>query len=61
MAVIGYEVIIALVVVLVIFLWGPRKIPELARSLGRVRRDFEQAKRGLESSLDLRNEENRQS
>ena len=60
MAVIGYEVIIALVVVLVIFLWGPRKIPELARSFGRVRRDFEQAQQGLEASLDPRKEENRQ-
>jgi len=32
------------VIVVVIFLWGPNKIPELARSIGNARREFEQAK-----------------
>ena len=31
------------VVVVVIFLWGPQKIPELARGLGRAKREFESA------------------
>lgn len=61
MAIIGYEWAVVLVTLAVVLLWGPKKIPELARSFGRVRRDFEQAQRGLESSLDPRNEENRQS
>ncbi len=31
------------VVVVVIFLWGPQKIPELARGLGRAKKEFENA------------------
>lgn len=31
------------VVVVVIFLWGPQKIPELARGLGRAKKEFEAA------------------
>ena len=31
------------VVVIVIFLWGPQKIPELARGLGRAKKEFEAA------------------
>ena len=31
------------VIVIAIFLWGPQKIPELAKGLGRARREFEQA------------------
>jgi sec-independent protein translocase protein TatA len=30
-------------VVIVIFLWGPQKIPELARGLGRTKGEFEMA------------------
>jgi sec-independent protein translocase protein TatA len=33
------------VVVLVIFLWGPQKIPDLARSLGRAKKEFDQAQK----------------
>ncbi|MBS7604955.1 MAG: twin-arginine translocase TatA/TatE family subunit [Candidatus Bathyarchaeia archaeon] len=35
--------IILLVVIAVILLWGPSKIPELARSLGRAKAEFEKA------------------
>lgn len=31
------------VIVVVIFLWGPQKIPELARGLGRAKGEFEKA------------------
>jgi sec-independent protein translocase protein TatA len=34
-------------VLAVIFLWGPNKIPELARSIGQARREFEKAKKEL--------------
>ena len=29
-------------IVVVVFLWGPKKIPELARSIGMARREFTQ-------------------
>ncbi len=31
------------VILIVIFLWGPQKIPELARALGRARKEFDNA------------------
>jgi sec-independent protein translocase protein TatA len=41
------------VIVIVIFLWGPQKIPELARGLGRAKREFEQASREVEGSVTM--------
>ncbi len=37
------QLILIGVVVLVIFLWGPKKIPELAKSLARARKEFDNA------------------
>jgi sec-independent protein translocase protein TatA len=31
------------VIVIAIFLWGPQKIPELARGIGRARKEFDMA------------------
>jgi len=39
------------VVVLVIFLWGPQKIPDLARSLGRAKKEFDQAKKEVDGAM----------
>lgn len=39
----GYEWIVVVGVVLVIFLWGPQKLPELARSIGLARKEFDKA------------------
>ena len=38
------------VIVVVIFLWGPQKIPELARGLGRAKGEFEKASREFQAS-----------
>lgn len=38
------------VVVVVIFLWGPQKIPELARGLGRAKREFDQASKEFQTA-----------
>lgn len=35
--------IVIVVIVAVIFLWGPQKIPEIARALGRAKKEFDQA------------------
>lgn len=36
------ELIVVAVVVIVFVMWGPKKIPELARSLGRARKEFQE-------------------
>lgn len=35
------------VVVIVIFLWGPQKIPELARAVGKARHEYDQTTKGV--------------
>jgi sec-independent protein translocase protein TatA len=35
------------VIVIVIFLWGPNKIPDLAKAIGRARREFDQASKQM--------------
>ncbi len=41
------ELILIGVIVVVVLMWGPGKIPELARSIGRARREFEQASKEI--------------
>ena len=43
------ELIVIGVIVVVVLLWGPKKIPELARSLGLARKEFEQAKKVMQN------------
>lgn len=40
MAITPVEIVVLAVVVIIFVMWGPKKIPELARSLGRARREF---------------------
>ena len=39
------------VIVIVIFIWGPQKIPELAKGLGQAKREFDKASHEVESSV----------
>ena len=39
----GFELIIVAVIIVAILLWGPKKLPELARSIGLARKEFEKA------------------
>lgn len=41
----GLDWIIVGVIAIVIIMWGPQKIPEFARSLGRAKGEFEKAQR----------------
>jgi sec-independent protein translocase protein TatA len=50
MALAPLEWLIIAVVIVVIFLWGPQKIPEIARSLGRAKKEFDQAKKEEEET-----------
>ena len=51
MALVGPEIVIALVVVAVL-VWGPKKVPELAKALGEARRAFEDGKKGRDKEQD---------
>jgi len=42
----GTEWIIIIILILGLLIFGPSKIPELARALGRARREYEKASRG---------------
>ena len=43
MALVGYEPIILVAIVLVIILWDPQKLLEFARSLGLAKREFDKS------------------
>jgi sec-independent protein translocase protein TatA len=58
----GWEWIVIIVALVVILLWGPGKIPELARGLGRAKAEFERASReGYASEVSRDREYNRTS
>ena len=44
---VDWTTIVAVGVLVVVLIWGPQKIPDLARSLGSARREFDEASRGL--------------
>jgi len=41
------------VIVIVIFLWGPQKIPDIARALGRAKREFDDASREVRNATSV--------
>ena len=43
MALEGMELIVVLIIVVVVLLWGPKKLPELAKGIGEARREFSKA------------------
>ncbi len=45
----GWEWIIIGIVAVVIILWGPAKIPEFAKALGRAKGEFEKASKELQN------------
>ncbi len=47
------EIIIIGVILVVIFLWGPAKIPELARALGRAKKEFDTASKEASDTFSL--------
>jgi sec-independent protein translocase protein TatA len=50
LALVGYEWLIVVAILLVVFLWGPQKLPELARSIGLAKKEFEKAAKEVSST-----------
>ena len=53
MALVGSELLIAVGVLLVVFLWGPQKLPELARSVGLAKKEFDKAAKEVTSTAPV--------
>lgn len=51
LAIMNWEWIVVIVLIVVIFLWGPQKLPELARSIGLAKREFEKASKSIEDEI----------
>jgi len=50
LALVGYEWLIVVGILLVVFLWGPQKLPELARSIGLAKKEFDKAAKEVAST-----------
>ena len=49
---VGYEAIAIVAVLAIIFLWGPQKLPEMARSIGQAKSEFDKAYKQYSSLAD---------
>ena len=47
MAVVGWEALAIVGVLVVILIWGPGQIPKLARSIGLARKELEETKKEI--------------
>ncbi len=47
----GWEWIVVLAIVAALILWGPKKLPELARSIGEARKEFQKASKEVTQPL----------
>jgi len=43
MALVGYDWLVIAGILIVVLLWGPQKLPELARSVGLAKKEFDKA------------------
>jgi len=51
LAIVGWEWIAVVAVIVMFLIWGPDKIPKVARALGQARREFEVASRQVTGAV----------
>ena len=51
----GWELIILALAGVALLIWGPSKIPELAKGLGKAKSEFEKASRGITTESTVGN------
>ncbi|MHA1710791.1 MAG: twin-arginine translocase TatA/TatE family subunit [Candidatus Freyarchaeota archaeon] len=44
----GWEWVVILAIIAVLILWGPKKLPEIARAIGEAKREFQRASKELQ-------------
>jgi sec-independent protein translocase protein TatA len=47
----GFDAIVIIAVLVVVFLWGPQKVPDIARAIGQAKREFDRASAGLTTAI----------
>jgi len=50
----GLDGLVIVAILLVLFLWGPSKVPEMARVIGQAKREFDKAAKEVTSVVDLK-------
>lgn len=50
----GYEGLVIVAILIVLFLWGPSKLPEMARAIGQAKREFDKAAKEVTSLVDVK-------
>lgn len=50
MAIEGYEALSILFILIALFVWGPQKLPEMAKAIGEAKREFDKAAKGMTST-----------
>ena len=50
----GFEGLAMAAILIVLFLWGPSKLPEMARAIGQAKREFDKAAKEVTSLVDVK-------
>jgi len=56
MALIGFEVVIVVMILVVVFMWSPKKLPELARALVEARKEIQRTSSSVQDAEPKKNE-----